>query len=483
MSCLQKRKRQDLILYSWTSLLTSEWFLLHLLEYLVLHEMAKFDTSLCNHKYRKEWLQCLSKFKISLEPQLPTKECIISWVTLKKFHVVTLILDFYYNYVEEISDDVMLRFTQCNSNLKELTILGEHISGYVGEHCFEYVARYCQKLEKVHIESESPLEFNLDFGIKCHQLTHLTLEYWHENEDYSDIEVLQLIENNKNLVYFSYTFRFPNTCIISGNVLSKLGQNCPMLHTFIGCSDFNSDIYDENENEMFAKVNPEQLEIFTKGCSHLKHLHLGHLTSSLSAKLFYCLGSYNPLLESLQVFNYEKDVTVIKAQSMECLSMGCPLLTSITFSYFNFPTKGLLSLVTNCTGILKIKLCTCLLSKEGFIALGQLYQMESLTLYQMTNMSDNDTFNMVQNYKQLKHVEIKSCNELTDTSLFSIASSCSHLETISFDMFTKIGLMELFNKCLKLIDTVGEGFYNDCGQFFNALKQRKLLLQQQQQQK
>ena len=81
-----------------------------------------------------------------------------------------------------------------------------------------------------------------------------------------------------------------------GYILEILRQYCPLLQNCL--LSYNSIIRD---------VTVTQIEIFTKGCQYLKRLYLNFGTTSETAtvpmvdNILLYLGSYNPLLEVLDV--------------------------------------------------------------------------------------------------------------------------------------------------------------------------------------
>ena len=82
--------------------------------------------------------------------------------------------------------------------------------------------------------------------------------------------------------------------------------------------------------------------------------------------------------------------------------------------------------------------------------------------------------NIVEGCCNIADIEMRVCYKLSDTSLFSIAENCPHLETIDLNFgngITLLGLLELLQKCLKLRQ-ITSGFKNLPEIIVDQLKQR-----------
>ena len=111
------------------SFLFSEWSLSLLLPYLKLNEIAKLDSSICNHEDRKKFLECLSNLiteidldKISIE--LINVESMTDWIVCRKLNLIKISLDSSLYDEIEISDISISRLVKHNPNIKELKFSG-----------------------------------------------------------------------------------------------------------------------------------------------------------------------------------------------------------------------------------------------------------------------------------------------------------------------------------------------------------------------
>ena len=178
---------------------------------------------------------------------------------LRGLQIERLTLDFQVEHCKKVSDSTMCHFTKNNPNINYLKISGEHsnIRACMDSKCFDHIAQYCTSIEYLDINSRTDVYSG---AIGC----CFPFEVFHFAQ--KEILLNRLFKSKKKLERLELQLLgcIPNIDIL----IPILGQHCENLQSLlIDCS--------ESSTQMV--VEDEHIEIFTKGCPHLRCLNLGSL--------------------------------------------------------------------------------------------------------------------------------------------------------------------------------------------------------------
>ena len=272
----------------WRKLLYSEWFIVTLLPYMNVNDIAKLDSTICNKKDRKQWLDCLTRCALPIELNNYVHKnlnIVMNWIVSKSIQVIELkLLLNVSKYTENIliSNESMNKLTRNNPIIEKISILGDCFN--MDDQCY------------------------LSIALFCHQLKSLTIERHIINTDaYAfDIKALnEILKVNQHLKYLNLS-----NIHLSGTTFVILGQSCPLLET----------LNYENKYEIISDVTDEQIESFTKGCQYLKHILIPNPSLFQFNIFFQCLGKFNPFLEKINISSiFGSPYEVITSTSLELL--------------------------------------------------------------------------------------------------------------------------------------------------------------------
>ena len=250
-------------------------------------------------------------------------------------------------------------------------------------------------------------------------------------------------------------------------ILETLGLSCPLLQSCI------INVFASQPDE-FITLTDLALETFTKGCRNLESLEFQFVVMEYDIdKLFRCLGSYNSLLQDLNIHNcisltrneqhrqhqleQHRQQSIIE-DKLQYLSNGCRFLRSVTLDHLCLSSSDISYLVNHSIHLETLFLIMCNICGDGLEITKEadkLKYLKQLNLFFNNYITDESIINVIKGCHNLEIIEISSCNQLTDISLFGIASNCPNLVRITLDLkdthFTDVGLRELLSKCPKLI--------------------------------
>ena len=404
-----------------------------LFQYLGIHEIAKLDTSICNHEERKDWLNCLASSinVIDIEDhEANILNCLnnfVDWIVLKN-----LLLDEFNIILSEenssrqtitIPNEAIMKLTQNNPNLRILTFLGTRHC-IMDEKCIQHIANCCHNLE----------------------------EFWLEHDDGSIIwkPLIQIIKNNKNLKEIKL-----RNVDISGEILTVFADFCPQLESVT--------IFTGKGKEYSTKplkLTNKQIERFTSKCRNLKFISiLDRQIIMKHSKLFECLGKYNPLLQSVTMYlcrDTQDAILSLPSESFKSLLQGCPLLQIFLFMSWTISNEDVANLIKYGTNISEIFFNGNKIVDNELIEIGKMLNLELIELNNIVTITDEGMKSLITNHGyKFKEITITYCPKLTDISVLSIATHCSNLETIclrELSLHSSDCFMELFHKCPKLIE-------------------------------
>ena len=434
----------------WMKLISSDWFS-YFLQYLNLKDIANLDTAFCNHEDRMHWFILLKSYcipNLDIE-ELESGNALVKWLTIRKVGVKLLKLTFnsqayFSNQYPMISDEAIIALI-CNSQyLHTLELDGGYRvreKNLLFSHNFNcYSSLKVLKVDYIEITKNG---FKL-LSKTCHQLKVIELKHTRIRG------IEKLLMTNRNLLKLNVT----DECDRNGNILEVLGQYCPLLQS---CS--------LSYTKIIKYITKTQIETFTKGCQYLKslclYLRTAFLVETATVTMFDTLllnlGTYNPLLEELELSSVYSNIKMCTMETMKHFSMGCLLLRKIMFMNMNLSTSVCIThLINNCTLLEKISLDNCQICDDGIIitkANNKLQNLKSLDLSFNGKLTDESFINIINGCNILEGINFCACDKLTDASLISIAANCPNLKRLNFDQyksFTKIGLNELKTKCLLL---------------------------------
>jgi hypothetical protein len=422
VSKIYKRRKYGLCV----TLLSMDWFHIFL-KYFTLQEIVEIDSSFTNHADRQLWLILLEKSRLTIV--LKNNRLVdetVAWLILKNIHPEELLFDNYYSITPNLSDTTFSELVKNCADLKSLEVKNANYNNPImPENCWEVLSRTCLQLKSIKLN----------------------------NTIYTGLD--KLIRANKNLVEFHVTTS--QTSILSvGDVLAKLGHSCPLLQ---GCHLCN----------LTNQATESQIETFAQGCPQLKVLFLDlsivATITNIVDKLFRCLGSHNPALEHLAVYNESITISTethpIINESLQCLSNGCPLLHILCLESCKLSLNAITYLMYHSTRLERLQLSDGMLCYNGLTitkATDKLKYLKTLFLFDNSYITDERVAQLVKDCQNLENIEICDCDKLTAASLFSIAQICPNLKKIRYcgKKMTVSSLKQLLDKCPKLLRIVDD---------------------------
>ena len=343
----------------WVQLLSSDWFT-YFLNYIDWNDIAILDLSFCNHTDRLTWLCFLTCFQpSSLVTVSFTNRKFEKWLLLKGIYPQRLSLDCTI-LQESINEEPCIGLIKHNSNLKELRLTDSlERSSILSLEMLQSIAEGCQQLENIELSNIQIPDGGFEvLSLQCHKLQSIKLH------DTYCAGLDKLIRVNKCLRKLTIKGFKGFTSISSGEILTCLGQCCPLLEVLRLA-------YSNVLTTVEPSLTESQVKIFTKGCPNLFIFHIQTAPDiKISNKLLWCLGTYNPRLAVLSVFSYrllDFPSDSLSEESLRCLSHGCPGLAILSLIPSNFSAQSVNYLVNNLCHLASLSLYSPSMCSDGSV--------------------------------------------------------------------------------------------------------------------
>ncbi|KAK3845077.1 MAG: hypothetical protein J3R72DRAFT_436861 [Linnemannia gamsii] len=160
-------------------------------------------------------------------------------------------------------------------------------------------------------------------------------------------------------------------------------------------------------------LSPSSLNSFTLGC--------GEIPESVIMTLL----TYTPKLEQLSL-DWSHELTDFSLSSLQCL---CPHLSQISLSH------------------------SAMLTAEGFMTLFQSYPGLISVDVSFNTISDAMLEELARSCRSLRHLNINSCQNVTDLGIQAILLNCAHLASFSFRFITGLSCL-LFDDIVTIDSSV-----------------------------
>lgn len=428
-------------------------------DYLDLSDVCRFDSAICNHLYRPQYLMLIQKMTFR---HLDHKKNFLSlfdlsiaqWLQRKHLAFENIILGYDIYSVYEYED---MHF---NLSINPKAIVNLRLVGYYDNLSKLKQILSCGRLKSFDavLDSYTPYEW----GKLCTMLIKLInpLEKLRINYELYDQDLLDIVEKYPTLKSIDV-----ESTEITDESISILGTLCPLLTNlslggcftvtsqgliefFRSCPQLESFTfhvrYFHLEREEFPyqddgdALNDASLAALGVHCPNLKRLDIavGWLADDIDVGLFaFAEGCKN--LEELKIYDmgFYMDADSVSSAGLTAVAMSSTKLRKLTLeSLFNLEGDELIAFGVNCPLLESLiidgayNIPTHKLVEFGYRATCHNLQELAISLAAVDN---NAVFTITSNCRNLKTITFELCDRISDISLLYISQHCLQLQTIS----------------------------------------------------